>query len=176
MWRALVALCALWDCAQALLSVPSSGKLPRGAASWTKLGVATAEPSAAVAPGTPYGEMTIGVPKEADPAENRVAQTPESLAALVKAGFGVLVERGAGTAAGFDDGAYEAAGAKVVDGAAAWGASIVTKIAPPTPAEAERIGDRTLLSMVSPAQNEPCWSSSSLRARRSSRWTASRAC
>ena len=101
--------------------------------------------------GTPYEDLTIGVVKEIDPAENRVAQTPESLAALLKAGFSVVVEAGAGAAAGFADGDYAAAGATIIDDA--WAADIVTKVNPPTLDEAAKLGDRTLLSMVQPAQN-----------------------
>jgi H+-translocating NAD(P) transhydrogenase subunit alpha len=62
--------------------------------------------------------MKIVVPKEAARGERRVALTPESAARLVKAGHQLLLERGAGAAAGFSDGAYEAAGAELVDGAA----------------------------------------------------------
>ena len=101
--------------------------------------------------GTPYEDLTIGVVKEIDPAENRVAQTPESLAALLKAGFSVVVEAGAGAAAGFADADYTAAGATIIDDA--WAADIVTKVNPPTLDEAAKLGDRTLLSMVQPAQN-----------------------
>jgi hypothetical protein len=42
----------------------------------------------------PYSDLTIGVMKERYPGENRVSQTPDSVAALVKAGFGVVVEAG----------------------------------------------------------------------------------
>src|SRR5690606_21804740 len=55
--------------------------------------------------------MKIAVPKEAGPGERRVALVPESAARLVKAGSGVAIERGAGTEAGFEDAAYEKAGA-----------------------------------------------------------------
>lgn len=43
---------------------------------------------------TPYEELTIGVTKETYKGENRVSQTPESIAALIKAGFKVVVESG----------------------------------------------------------------------------------
>ena len=59
--------------------------------------------------------MKIAVPKEAGPAERRVALVPESVARLVKAGNTVGIERGAGDAAGFDDAAYESAGATIAD-------------------------------------------------------------
>lgn len=59
--------------------------------------------------------MTIGVPKESCPGEKRVALAPSSLPALVKAGFKVQIEAGAGTAAGFEDSAYTEVGASIVN-------------------------------------------------------------
>ncbi|TAK16695.1 MAG: NAD(P) transhydrogenase subunit alpha, partial [Acidobacteria bacterium] len=50
--------------------------------------------------------MILGVPKETFPGERRVAIAPQSVAALIKGGIDVLVERGAGEAAGFPDAAY----------------------------------------------------------------------
>lgn len=58
--------------------------------------------------------MVIGVPKESFPGENRVALVPQSLASLHKAKLEVVVQSGAGAAAGFPDEIYLAAGAKVV--------------------------------------------------------------
>ena len=101
-----------------------------------------------------YADLTIGVVAEADPSENRVAQTPESLALLVKAGFNAKVASGAGAAAGFSDDMYENIGAQVVSEDDAWASDIVTKIAPPSSQEAAKVGDRTLLSMVQPPQND----------------------
>ena len=42
----------------------------------------------------PYSELTIGVMKETYPGENRVSQSPDSVANLVKAGFNVIVQAG----------------------------------------------------------------------------------
>jgi NAD(P) transhydrogenase subunit alpha len=58
--------------------------------------------------------MRIGVPRESFPGENRVALTPAAVTALKKSGLDVAVERGAGSAAGFTDAAYEQAGASLV--------------------------------------------------------------
>jgi NAD(P) transhydrogenase subunit alpha len=58
--------------------------------------------------------LTVGVPRETFPGEHRVALTPPVIPALAQAGIDVLVECGAGNAAGFPDEAYEAKGAKVV--------------------------------------------------------------
>ena len=56
--------------------------------------------------------MTLGVPTETQPGERRVAMTPDAAGRLIKKqGYDVRVERGAGTAAGFSDAAYEKAGA-----------------------------------------------------------------
>ena len=78
--------------------------------------------------------LLIGVPKETATGEKRVATVPEVVAKLVKLGFSVGVEIGAGDAANFADDTYRAAGAEVIDGAAAlWaGSDIVFKVRPPT--------------------------------------------
>jgi len=52
--------------------------------------------------------MLVGVPAETYPGETRVALTPAALPPLEKAGIEVLVERGAGLAAGFPDDEYTA--------------------------------------------------------------------
>ena len=58
--------------------------------------------------------MIIGVPKESYPGERRVALVPAVLPALIKAGFEVQVESGAGIAAGYPDVHYSEKGAKIV--------------------------------------------------------------
>ena len=55
--------------------------------------------------------MKIGAPTESDPTEHRVALVPETVERLVKAGHEVFIGEGAGTAAGFLDSTYAAAGA-----------------------------------------------------------------
>jgi NAD(P) transhydrogenase subunit alpha len=73
--------------------------------------------------------MRIGVPTEQFPGEHRVALVPASLAPLKKAGFDVLVERGAGARAGFPDGAYEEKGAQIAASRAeVFGADIVLQV------------------------------------------------
>jgi NAD(P) transhydrogenase subunit alpha len=73
------------------------------------------------------------VPKESATAETRVAATPESVKRLIKSGFEVVVEAGAGLGANILDKAFADAGATVTtDTKAAWSsADVVTKIAPP---------------------------------------------
>jgi NAD(P) transhydrogenase subunit alpha len=55
--------------------------------------------------------MKVGIPKETWPGETRVALVPAAVPPLVKAGLQVVVEEGAGTAAGFPDDMYRAQGA-----------------------------------------------------------------
>jgi len=67
--------------------------------------------------------MKIGVLKEIHSGEKRVATTPEVTEKLIKLGFEVIVESGAGAAANFSDHSYEEAGAEIGKGAeSTWGA------------------------------------------------------
>ena len=80
--------------------------------------------------------MRVGVPKEKAANERRVALTPDVAAKLVKSGFDVTVERGAGMAAFFPDAAYTAAGAKIGDRAAVLAESdVVLQVQAPVPAD-----------------------------------------
>jgi len=62
---------------------------------------------------TPWKDITVGIPAETMPLEKRVAGSPASVAELVKHGFSVNVQAGAGAAAKFPDSMYEAAGATI---------------------------------------------------------------
>jgi len=59
--------------------------------------------------------MIVGIVRESCPGEHRVALVPQAVAGLIKAGMEILIERGAGTAAGFLDDQYQAQGAKLAD-------------------------------------------------------------
>ncbi|HUJ94818.1 MAG TPA: Re/Si-specific NAD(P)(+) transhydrogenase subunit alpha [Terriglobales bacterium] len=74
--------------------------------------------------------MIIGVPKESYPGERRVALVPLVIPALAKAGFEIVIEAGAGMAAGYPDALYTEKGAKILpDRAAVFGAAeIVVQI------------------------------------------------
>ena len=99
--------------------------------------------------------MKLGIVKETRPAERRVAASPNVVAKWTKAGWTVEVERDAGTAATFPDAQYEAAGAKIVDRAAAWSADIVLKVRPPDESEVGQLREGgCLISFLYPAQNE----------------------
>ena len=58
--------------------------------------------------------MIVGVPRETYPGERRVALVPIVIPNLAKAGMEVMVEAGAGVAAGFPDAEYAAKGAKII--------------------------------------------------------------
>ncbi len=77
--------------------------------------------------------MKIAVAKENELGEFRVAQVPDTISRLVKQGFEVLVEAGAGLGAGYEDADYEAVGATVISNSAQlWGeADILLKVNPP---------------------------------------------
>lgn len=102
----------------------------------------------------PYSDLTIGVMKETYPGENRVSQTPESVASLVKAGFNVVVETGAGEKASYRDAAYLDAGAIVLSQEQLFvEADIITKIRPPDELEVPKLAGKTLIGMISPSIN-----------------------
>lgn len=76
---------------------------------------------------------TLGVPKETKTLEGRIAITPDGVRELTQRGVTVLVETAAGAAASLPDSEYEAAGARIVPGAAdAWSAELVVKVKEPT--------------------------------------------
>lgn len=58
--------------------------------------------------------MLIAVPKEIFLGENRVALVPDTASKLIKRGFEIIVQKGAGVNAGFTDEKYEQAGAKLI--------------------------------------------------------------
>ncbi|NIC41600.1 Re/Si-specific NAD(P)(+) transhydrogenase subunit alpha [Aquabacterium sp. A08] len=100
--------------------------------------------------------MLIGIPKETFAGEKRVATVPDVVEKLVKLGFSVSVETGAGDAANFADDTYVAAGATVVPSAQdLWtAADIVFKVRPPTESEVAQLREgATLVGFVWPAQN-----------------------
>jgi NAD(P) transhydrogenase len=112
-------------------------------------------------PGIPYNKLAIGVPKEIFPNERRVAQSPASVQQLVKQGFSVFVESGAGLEAKFSDAQYTAAGAAIKKTEDVFQADIVLKVRSPMTNsllgvhEIDLFKDgATLVSFIYPAQNE----------------------
>jgi NAD(P) transhydrogenase subunit alpha len=63
--------------------------------------------------------VIIGVPKESYPGDRRVALVPAVLPVLIKAGFEVHIQSGAGIEAGYTDSLYSDKGAKIVPDRAA---------------------------------------------------------
>ena len=95
--------------------------------------------------------MKIGIPKESQAGERRVAATPKTVAQLIGLGYDVAVQSGAGEAASYPDAAYVAEGATIVKGVGIWKSDIVTKINPPTTAEIARLPKgSTLISLLAP--------------------------
>lgn len=100
--------------------------------------------------------QVIGVPRETAGGEKRVATVPEVVEKLIKLGFTVAVQSGAGDAANFSDDVYRAAGAEIVgDAAQLWASSdIVFKVRAPSAAEVALMRDgATVVSFIWPAQN-----------------------
>ncbi len=106
--------------------------------------------------------MKIGIVRESYPGECRVGGTPKSIAKLIRQGFEVVVESGAGVKASFSDDAYKEAGATVLPGAKeVWDvADILTKVR--ICGDHDTLGDEVqlshegqlIISLVSPAQNK----------------------
>lgn len=88
--------------------------------------------------------MIVGVPQEKLPGERRVALVPDLIPKLKKAGLEVVVEPGAGAAAGYPDQAYQDAGARLAPDALAQ-ADILLKVQPPTAEEIDQIREGGIL-------------------------------
>jgi NAD(P) transhydrogenase subunit alpha len=91
--------------------------------------------------------MRLGIPKENSAGEQRVALVPETVARLGE-GVEVIVEAGAGEAAGFPDAAYTDAGAQLGD---PWTADVVAKVATPSAAETAKLrSGQVLIAFLQP--------------------------
>ncbi|MDJ0904605.1 MAG: Re/Si-specific NAD(P)(+) transhydrogenase subunit alpha [Woeseiaceae bacterium] len=100
--------------------------------------------------------MKIGVPREIHAGEQRVATTPDVASQLIKLGYSVAIEAGAGAAAKFPDSEYEAAGCEVLPKAKdVWKQSdIILKVRAPEQGEEKKLrSDQTLISLIMPGQN-----------------------
>ncbi|MDO5679613.1 MAG: Re/Si-specific NAD(P)(+) transhydrogenase subunit alpha [Pelistega sp.] len=98
--------------------------------------------------------MQIGIPRELSLGETRVAATPTTVAQLLKLGFEVAVETGAGQLASFSDNAYAEAGAKIVTQDEVWMSPLIYKVNAPNEAEVAKLqAGTTLVSFIWPAQN-----------------------
>jgi NAD(P) transhydrogenase subunit alpha len=97
--------------------------------------------------------MIVAVPKETAAGERRVALVPDLVARTTQAGLSVVVQSGAGEAAGFSDQAYRDKGARVEADVLAQ-ADILLKVQPPTADEIAQLkSGATLISFLQPYSN-----------------------
>ncbi|MEU1963202.1 Re/Si-specific NAD(P)(+) transhydrogenase subunit alpha [Nocardia sp. NPDC019304] len=90
----------------------------------------------------------VGVVRESNAGERRVALVPKIIPSLVKQGVEVVVESGAGKGALIPDEAYVEAGASIGD---PWSADVVVKVAPPSDAEVAKLSSgQTLIGFLAP--------------------------
>ncbi len=98
--------------------------------------------------------MRIGIPKERLANEARVAATPKTLEQLLKLGFTVAIERGAGKLSSFDDSDYAASGAIITNISDVWQSDVILKVNAPEEDEIALMREGTILaSFIWPAQN-----------------------
>jgi NAD(P) transhydrogenase subunit alpha len=96
--------------------------------------------------------MIIGIPRESQPGETRVAATPQTVGQIIKLGYTVVVESGAGAASSFADSAYVEAGAEIGSFDQVWGADVVFKLNAPSDDEIAALRDgATVVALISPA-------------------------
>ena len=99
--------------------------------------------------------MHIGIPKERLPNEGRLAATPQTVGQLLKLGFTVSVEQGAGQIANFADEAFIDAGASIQTTHDIWQNDLILKLHAPTDEEIALIKEgATLISYIYPAQHK----------------------
>ncbi len=100
----------------------------------------------------PADRLKVGVPREADPAERRVALVPDWAAKLIAAGLQVLVESGAGAGSWFGDEAYAVAGATVVSADELYAAAdVLLEVGRPGEDSLDRLrAGQTVIGMLQP--------------------------
>jgi len=106
--------------------------------------------------------MKVGIPLERLSGERRVAATPDSTKSLIKLGFEVVLEKGAGVESAFPDALYVEQGATIADSVESLyaDADIVLKVNPPMHGGGDDLDEvallrpgQTLISFLWPAQN-----------------------
>jgi len=95
-------------------------------------------------------QLTIGIPKESDPYENRIPLTPEAVEVIVNQGHTVFVTRSAGVAASYSDHDFSECGATIVEtNKEVFQSDLILKLAPLTIEEVGEIrGNQTILSSL----------------------------
>jgi proton-translocating NAD(P)+ transhydrogenase subunit alpha len=97
--------------------------------------------------------MIVSVPKETVSGERRVALVPELVPKLIQAGLEVVVQPGAGAAAGFPDASYRDKGARL-EADVFDRADVLLKVQPPTAEETSRVREgATLIGFLQPYAN-----------------------
>lgn len=99
--------------------------------------------------------MIIGVPKETKFKENRVSLTPDVVKDMVKKGYVVHIESGAGLLSFYNDEAYTAVGAKIVSKQEAYAADVVVKVNAPTGDEINTMKKEAVLISLMWAGSNP---------------------
>lgn len=100
--------------------------------------------------------MQVGVRREQRAGERRVAATPETVQQLTALGLEVAVERNAGTAAGYADAAFAAAGASIVPELTAGALDVLLHVRPLEPETAAGLRPGTItIGFASPASELP---------------------
>jgi NAD(P) transhydrogenase subunit alpha len=97
--------------------------------------------------------MIVSTPKEIVADERRVALVPDLVAKLIKSGLEVVVQAGAGVAAGFTDAAYQDKGARL-EPEVLGQADVLLKVQPPTRAEIDQLKEgAVVIGFLSPYSN-----------------------
>ena len=90
--------------------------------------------------------LTIGIPKESEPNENRVCLSPEAVYTLTCHNHKVVIESGAGESSNYSNEEYSLAGAEITfDRAKVFGSSIVMKVNPPSLEEIGWLSEKSIL-------------------------------
>ncbi len=96
--------------------------------------------------------MIIGIPKEHN--DTRVAATPFTIKQLKTLGFDVMIERGAGLLANFNDSSFSEEGAEIADKDIIWSSDIILKVNPPSTEEIRLLKNNSILiGFIWPSQN-----------------------
>ncbi len=99
--------------------------------------------------------MRIGIPRESKSGETLVAATPATATQLMKLGYEVVIEAGAGGHADQPDSAYAAAGVTIADAATVWSSDVVAKINAPTDDEIAKMRRGAILISIMAPGREP---------------------
>ncbi len=91
-------------------------------------------------------KLFIGLPKECSNQEKRICLTPDAVSALTNNGHKVLIEKGAGKNAAFEDSEYLEAGAKITSNKSkVFSCPLILKVEPPTREEIEMINPKSII-------------------------------